>query len=152
MDLPKSLETKLNNLKSFLSNRKVIVAFSGGVDSSLLAFISHKYAKQVLLVTEKSILYPEEEIEETRKFSESFGIEHMIIERNPLNNEQFQCNPKNRCYICKTGLYSEITLLDMMATMLKVLSRLLKCLHLKVLLSPMSLHALPGTVFQGPVV
>ena len=65
MDLTKNLNDKLENLLSFLKNKKVIVAFSGGVDSSLLAFLSNKYAKKALLVTEKSILYPDDEIKLT---------------------------------------------------------------------------------------
>jgi len=108
MDLPKILEEKLSNIISFLEGKNVIVAFSGGVDSSLLAFLSKKYAKETLLITEKSILYPEEEIEEASQFARKYGINHMIIERNPLKNEEFQCNPSNRCYICKTGLYNDI--------------------------------------------
>jgi len=108
MDLPKILEEKLSNIISFLEGKNVIVAFSGGVDSSLLAFLSKKYAKETLLITEKSILYPEEEIDEASQFARKYGINHMIIERNPLKNEEFQCNPSNRCYICKTGLYNDI--------------------------------------------
>ncbi|MFX0029265.1 MAG: ATP-dependent sacrificial sulfur transferase LarE [Candidatus Hermodarchaeota archaeon] len=108
MELLKSLEKKLNNIISFLRGKKVIVAFSGGVDSSLLAFLSNKYAKETLLITEKSILYPDYEIEETKKFAEKYTINHMIIERNPLEDEEFQCNPSNRCYLCKLGLYNEI--------------------------------------------
>lgn len=109
MELPKTLESKLNSIKYLLQDKKVIVAFSGGVDSSLLAYLSNKYAKETLLVTEKSILYPDEEIEITRQFAKKYNIPHVVIERNPLEDKDFQCNPKNRCYICKTGLYGDIT-------------------------------------------
>ena len=108
MDLSKNLRTKLENFTFFLRGKKVIIAFSGGVDSSLLAFLSNKYAKETLLVTEKSILYPDEEIRLTSEFAKKYDINHLIIERNPLNNEEFRINPKNRCYICKTGLYEDI--------------------------------------------
>ncbi|NVM17839.1 MAG: ATP-dependent sacrificial sulfur transferase LarE [Candidatus Lokiarchaeota archaeon] len=108
MDLTKNLNDKLENLLSFLKNKKVIVAFSGGVDSSLLAFLSNIYAKEALLITEKSILYPDEEIQLTSDFSKKYEIAHLIIERNPLEDEEFKCNTKNRCYICKTGLYEDI--------------------------------------------
>jgi uncharacterized protein len=108
MELSEDLNTKLDALLTFLKEKKIIVAFSGGVDSSLLAFLSKKYAKKTLLVTERSILYPEEEIREASQFAQKHGINHMIIERNPLQDEEFQCNPSNRCYICKMGLYSEI--------------------------------------------
>ena len=108
MDLSKNLRGKLEKLTSFLMNKKVITAFSGGVDSSLLAFLSNKYAKKALLVTEKSILYPDDEIKLTSEFAKKYRITHLIIERNPLKDEKFKANPKNRCYICKTGLYEDI--------------------------------------------
>lgn len=108
MGLSKNLETKLENLIAFLKGKKVIVAFSGGVDSSLLAYLSKKNAEDTLLITERSILYPEEEIEEASQFARNYDINHLIIERDPLNDEKFQLNPSNRCYICKTGLYEEI--------------------------------------------
>ena len=108
MDLSNILEKKLKSLISFLDSKKVIVAFSGGVDSSLLAFLSKQYAKETLLITERSILYPEEEIEEASQFAKIYDIPHKIIERDPLDDKDFQCNPENRCYICKTGLYDEI--------------------------------------------
>lgn len=108
MELSNSLEKKLDNIISFLRGKKVLVAFSGGVDSSLLAFLSSKYAKETLLITEKSILYPDDEIEEASQFATKYGIQHIIITRDPLKNKDFQCNPSNRCYLCKTGLYNEI--------------------------------------------
>jgi uncharacterized protein len=108
MHLAKNLEYKLENLISYLKDKKVIVAFSGGVDSSLLAYISKKNAKDTLLVTERSILYPEEEIELTNRFALKHDISQIIIDRNPLDDEEFKMNPVNRCYICKKGLYNEI--------------------------------------------
>ncbi len=108
MELSEGLNKKLKELITSLKEKKVIVAFSGGVDSSLLAFLSKKHAKDTLLVTEKSILYPEEEIKDASQFASKHGVNHMIIERDPLKDEEFQCNPSNRCYICKTGLYNDI--------------------------------------------
>jgi len=108
MELPNSLEKKLNSVISFLEGKKVIVAFSGGVDSSLLAFLSKKYAEDTLLITERSILYPEEEINEASQFAKKYSINHIIIDRDPLKDKDFKCNPINRCYICKTGLYNTI--------------------------------------------
>ncbi|MFW9824896.1 MAG: ATP-dependent sacrificial sulfur transferase LarE [Candidatus Thorarchaeota archaeon] len=108
MVLSNNTEKKLNSIISYLNGKKVIVAFSGGVDSSLLAYLSSKYAKETLLVTEKSILYPDDEIDEASEFANSHNIPHAIIERDPLKDEDFQCNPENRCYICKIGLYEDI--------------------------------------------
>ena len=108
MELSKDLETKLNLLISFLKGKRVIVAFSGGVDSSLLAYLSKRYAKEALLITEKSILYPDDEIEEASQFARNYSIQHIIITRDPLEDKEFQCNPSNRCYLCKTGLYNDI--------------------------------------------
>jgi len=108
MTLEPSLEEKLNNIISLLENKKTIVAFSGGVDSSLLGILSKKYAEDTLLVTERSILYPKDEIDDTIQFAKKYEIPHVIIDRNPLEDKEFTKNPLNRCYICKKGLYSDI--------------------------------------------
>ena len=107
MELTENLRKKLNNFISFLKGKKVIVAFSGGIDSSLLAFLSKKHTKETLLMTERSILYPDEEIEEAIKFARKFDISHKIIQGTPLNNEKFTQNPQNRCFICKKDIFSK---------------------------------------------
>lgn len=108
MKLNKTLEHKLKNLISFLKNKKVIVAFSGGVDSSLIAFLSKEYAKEALLVTERSVLYLDDEINEAAEFAKKYQIPHIIMDLDPLDDYDFTKNPVNRCYICKKGLYSGI--------------------------------------------
>ena len=47
-------------------------------------------------------------VADTLEFAKKYDITHLVIERNPLNDEDFRVNPKNRCYICKTGLYEDI--------------------------------------------
>jgi len=106
--LSQELKIKLEKIISIFKNQNVIIAFSGGVDSSLLAFLSRRFAHKTLLITENSILYPNEEIEEAKKFAKKHDIPHLIIDRDSLANENFRCNPEERCYICKTGLYESI--------------------------------------------
>jgi uncharacterized protein len=108
MKLNNTLEHKLENLVSVLKNKKLVVAFSGGVDSSLLAFLSKKYGQEVLLVTERSLLYLDADIDDAAQFAKKYQIPHIIIDFDPLDDDEFAENPINRCYICKKGLYSEI--------------------------------------------
>ncbi|MBD3215675.1 MAG: ATP-dependent sacrificial sulfur transferase LarE [Candidatus Lokiarchaeota archaeon] len=108
MEISNSLREKLTNLTKFLTDKKVIVAFSGGVDSSLLAFLSNKHAIKTLLVIGSSTLFSDKEIREASEFAERYDIPYLIIEVDPLEDELFSENPPNRCYYCKKLLYSEI--------------------------------------------
>ncbi len=105
--LSEDLRTKLSGLITFLNQKRIIVAFSGGIDSTVLAYLSKDYAEESLLLTATSVLFSQEELSESKKFSKRFNIEHLIIDLQILDNEEFVKNQPNRCYVCKRQLFSE---------------------------------------------
>lgn len=107
-ELSKKLKKKLEQLIALLQDQKIIVAFSGGADSSLLAFLSKMNAKETLLITMKSLLYSDEEVKEAKNFASKFNIPHLILETEPLSNEEFIKNKTNRCYTCKIDIFTKI--------------------------------------------
>lgn len=102
------LDEKYWKLRSFIREKGkdgVVIALSGGVDSSTLAAICYDVlGERAVAVTAKSPVYPLEEIEGARRIAEEIGIKHYIIETNELLNENFVKNPENRCYYCKKEL------------------------------------------------
>ncbi|MBM3248189.1 MAG: ATP-dependent sacrificial sulfur transferase LarE [Candidatus Omnitrophica bacterium] len=107
----KKLQKKLLRLRAILSKmQSILIAYSGGADSSLLLKISKDVlVKNVLAVTAKSPLYPEDEIKEAKSIAKKIGAKHMIISTNELQNIAFARNPVNRCYLCKKELFKELT-------------------------------------------
>ena len=102
------LETKLEQLEDYLKNMKVLVAFSGGADSSLVAYIASKVSKESLAVTVDNGVMPSDCIGNAIKTAKEIGIEHSVVEEDYLNDESFRSNPPNRCYICKNKMYSKL--------------------------------------------
>ncbi|MFQ6084475.1 MAG: ATP-dependent sacrificial sulfur transferase LarE [Candidatus Aminicenantia bacterium] len=104
------IERKLNNLKNILSQMDgVIIAYSGGVDSTLLLKVAKDtLGENVFAVTANSETYPEEEIKEAKKLAEAIGVEHLIIETQELRDSNFVHNPPERCYYCKKELFSKL--------------------------------------------
>jgi uncharacterized protein len=99
---------KLNILKEELCNKKVLVAFSGGADSTLLAKIAEEVSKDSLAVTIDNGVMPNDFIESARNVADEIGIKHRILKEDFCLDESFKSNPPTRCYICKNKMYSKL--------------------------------------------
>jgi len=87
----------------------VVVAFSGGVDSTLLA----RAAKDALggratLVTADSETYPVSELDEARRLGVLLGMRHLVVRTEELQNPDYTKNPVNRCFFCKEELFTKL--------------------------------------------
>ena len=99
---------KLTNIVKDLES--VVVAFSGGVDSSLVAKVCYDVlGDKALAVTARSETYPPYEYEEAMKIAKEIGISHMTIDTSELGIKGFAENPPNRCYFCKSELFGKLT-------------------------------------------
>jgi uncharacterized protein len=102
------LEAKLQRLReSFRAMRSVMVAFSGGVDSSFVLRVAHEtIGERVLALTTTSPTMPDEDRVNAIKIAEALGVRHLVIESNELEIAGYAGNPVNRCYLCKHNLFT----------------------------------------------
>lgn len=97
------------NLSEFFAKYpRVAIGFSGGVDSSYLAYAAKQYATEVLAIYYKSEFQPEFELEDAKRFCREHEIPLKILYANVLSDSNIADNPWNRCYYCKHQIFSAI--------------------------------------------
>jgi len=101
---------KMENLKDKLRRMgRVVIAFSGGVDSTFLVKVAYEVlGKNVIAVTAASSTYPKTELEEAKRLARLIGVRHIIVNSEETEVENFKRNPPNRCYYCKKELFSRL--------------------------------------------
>lgn len=87
----------------------VAVAFSGGVDSTLLAKVAHNVLGDAMVaVTANLRAVPRQELLSARAWCQAEGIEQVVVDLDELKIEGYAKNPKNRCYLCKREVFSRL--------------------------------------------
>lgn len=101
---------KYENLKAYVNSLgSVAVAYSAGVDSTLLVKICHDMlGDKCIAMTGKSASYPVRELKEAEEFCKREGIHQVIFDTKEMDIEEYRENPKNRCYYCKKMLFSQM--------------------------------------------
>lgn len=104
------IDKKWDHLRSLLSEMNTaILAYSGGVDSSvLLRAAAETLGQNLIAVTAVSETYPAEELNLAKQFAASLGVRHRILKTDELSNEAFSRNTEDRCYHCKHELFGKL--------------------------------------------
>jgi len=108
----KSLNNNLYNIENWFREKtsKVIIAFSGGVDSCLVAFLANKFLgkENVFAIISASPSLKQKDLTIAIDFCKQFEINLEIIETKEMDDTRYSSNPVNRCYFCKINLYDEL--------------------------------------------
>jgi len=110
--LTMTLEQKKNKLAAILKDMEsVLIAFSGGVDSTLVLAMARSVLgkEKTLAVTAQSESLPQRELEDTQKLAGKLDVEHLIIATEEMASHEYRKNPVNRCYHCKSELYTKLS-------------------------------------------
>ncbi len=98
------LQKNLSHLSS------LVIAYSGGLDSTLLLAVASKLAnlQPCIAVTGVSKSIPEGDLQRAKRFCKEEGIRHILVSTNEVSLEEYVKNPENRCFFCKTELYEQV--------------------------------------------
>jgi uncharacterized protein len=102
------LSKKIEKAEEVMKGKDLAIAFSGGADSTLVAYMAKKVGNNVLAIIFNNGLMPSKFLNSAQKVAESIEIKYEIINDNFLKNEKFIENDSKRCFICKNIMYSKI--------------------------------------------
>ena len=107
-DAQRAKETAL--LAWFAAQGSALVGFSGGVDSAYLAIVAHEALgpARALAVIGRSASYPAVQWETARRVAAGFGVSVLEVDTDEMNDPRYAANPTNRCYFCKSELWSRL--------------------------------------------
>ena len=102
---------KLNNIRSYIKNLNgVCIAYSGGVDSTLVASLAfEQLGTRAVAITGVSPALANSLLEEARSQAKWIGVKHLEIETSELDQDSYKKNPKDRCFACKKELHKHTT-------------------------------------------
>lgn len=108
------LQDKRLNLESGIFKlESAVVAFSGGIDSTLVLAVANKVLNgRVLAVTAKSDSVPERELRAAKELTQALDIDHKVIRTEEMSSPDYLKNPGNRCYYCKSELYTKLAMVS----------------------------------------
>lgn len=101
------MEPQARLTRYFAELGSALVTFSGGVDSTVLAKVAHEaLGNRAVALTAVSPSLADGELDEARTLAAQIGIRHLVVESHEVSNPTYAANPANRCYFCKTELFT----------------------------------------------
>lgn len=109
MDEDIAKKKKINLVSHLKKLDSLLIAFSGGVDSTFLLFLAHQtLGENVMAVTANSAIYPIRETENAHTFAHEKGVQHVVFESNEMSLPAFVSNDADRCYWCKQHMFQAL--------------------------------------------
>jgi uncharacterized protein len=106
---PSDLRAKIEKIRHLFKDKRILIAYSGGIDSTLVCYFAKYFGQEVLAITIRSAFTPSIELDNARIFSQQLGIPWRILDVDALNVPQIRHNHQDRCYYCKQGILSRLT-------------------------------------------